>query len=250
VKLGLGEERDIFTYVDMSSAQITCNYMELISQEGLRFEFSGNDIFSPWIALYYTATEDMDMYIWSSDTRLQALSASVNDDIVIDTNYVESSGMYHLGQVKKGDSIVVHFYSAALSSEIAVKNIAFYAFDNDAFEEIRSEITDEVLTVDSIKSNEMEAGINAQNDGICYVALPYSPGYTVSVDGIEADTVVIGSGMLGIPLTAGTHKITIKYQTPGFVTGIIYSILGILIYIALILKGCLSKNSTAPKRKI
>ena len=60
-----------------------------------------------------------------------------------------------------------------------------------------------------------------------FTSIPSEPGWTVEVDGEEVEYVELIKAFIGIPLTPGTHTVTLKYTPPGFTVGVVLLILGI-----------------------
>lgn len=63
--------------------------------------------------------------------------------------------------------------------------------------------------------------------GMACVAIPYSKGWTAFLDNEAVEILPINSGLCGIEIPAGTHTVTMKYQTPYFKLGCILNLLGI-----------------------
>ncbi|MDD7428417.1 MAG: YfhO family protein, partial [Oscillospiraceae bacterium] len=52
------------------------------------------------------------------------------------------------------------------------------------------------------------------------------PGWTVYVDGAETEITELYDALIGVPITAGTHTVEMKYFPPGLKVGIIITFLG------------------------
>lgn len=50
-------------------------------------------------------------------------------------------------------------------------------------------------------------------------SIPDQPGWTVKVDGKKVDQVAIVDAMIGVPLSAGEHTVTMTYTPPGWWIG-------------------------------
>ena len=57
-----------------------------------------------------------------------------------------------------------------------------------------------------------------QRDGILMIGSFYDPDMQIYVDGKKAETLNL-QGLTGVKLSAGPHKIVMKYHTPGFWIG-------------------------------
>lgn len=78
-------------------------------------------------------------------------------------------------------------------------------------------------------TNYIAGHINANEDGVFQLAVPYDSGWKAYVDGEEVDIFACGVKYMGINLTAGEHDIRFEYTTPGLLIGAIVSIISILI---------------------
>ncbi|MBB1062810.1 YfhO family protein [Limosilactobacillus fastidiosus] len=91
--------------------------------------------------------------------------------------------------------------------------------------------------------NKVQGTISTNKKGILTSSIPYSSGWHASVNGKTVKTVRTNQAFLGIPLSAGTHRITFNYQLPGFRTGIVISIIGLIwTILAAILSLIFNKN--------
>ena len=91
--------------------------------------------------------------------------------------------------------------------------------------------------------NTISGNVNAPSDGTVYISLPNQDGWTATVDGEEVEIADFLEG-IGVPVTAGQHKITIKYMTPGLKAGAIISLITLLLFIGYVVfdKKVLSKR--------
>lgn len=82
--------------------------------------------------------------------------------------------------------------------------------------------------------NSISGNINAPSDGTVYISLPYQDGWTATVDGKDVEIVEFLEG-IGIPVSAGQHKITISYMTPGLKAGGLISLITLILFIGFII---------------
>ena len=69
--------------------------------------------------------------------------------------------------------------------------------------------------------------IDLSEDKILVFTIPYSEGWTATVDGEEYPLIRTDIKYMGLDLTAGHHDIVLKYKTPYFGSGVICSITGL-----------------------
>lgn len=82
----------------------------------------------------------------------------------------------------------------------------------------------------SLQQTDLAGGkgnITVQRDGILMIGSFYDPDMQIYVDGKKAETLNL-QGLTGVKLSAGPHKIVMKYHTPGFWIGAVLSILMVI----------------------
>jgi hypothetical protein len=100
--------------------------------------------------------------------------------------------------------------------------------------------------VDSYSDTEVTGSIDAAEDGLMYTSIAYESGWTVYVDGVKAETVKLKDAMLAVPLTAGHHTIRMTYTPEGFHTGILLTVLSVVLLILLtVLRSLLKRHTTS-----
>jgi uncharacterized membrane protein YfhO len=112
-----------------------------------------------------------------------------------------------------------------------------YYLDTEMFTDAVDTLREGGLNVTSFTESHIEGNVTAKEDGILFTTISYEPGWTVYVDGEEAETVPLcDSALIGIPLTAGYHDIEMRFFPQYMKYGIIISIaaLAIIILIAVI----------------
>ena len=75
--------------------------------------------------------------------------------------------------------------------------------------------------------------VTAHGDGVLFLSIPYGSGWSATVDGVATEIVKANVGFSGIAVSDGTHRVELRYRTPGLDTGIIVTALALLLAIAL-----------------
>lgn len=83
--------------------------------------------------------------------------------------------------------------------------------------------------------NYISGTINSNNNGILQITTSYSDGWKAYVDGKETEVLKVNEAFIGINIEAGEHTVEFKYETPYLKLGIVFSILGILAYVSIII---------------
>jgi len=92
-------------------------------------------------------------------------------------------------------------------------------YEESDLDEIYKELSSQQMDLSDGKGS-----ISVKEDGILMLSSFYDSNMRITVDGKKAETFRI-QGMTGVKLSAGTHKIVMKYQTPGLKEGAVLSIL-------------------------
>ncbi len=228
---------DMFTQVDVGDTELTwLGADDIEGVEGAYTYMSNNDMVMS-LTVEFTATEDMDLYVESYDSKLQMVLVRINGEIVADNTYVESSGFVHVGELAEGDEVLVRFFSAAKTGETGIKTYTFYKYNADVLADFIDYVGSNAMTSVSYDGATMTGSISSDKDGLFYLALPYSAGYTVYVDGTKVDTYLVGTGLMAAEITAGEHTVEVTYHTPYLRLGAILSLLGIAVLILLKRRG-------------
>jgi hypothetical protein len=113
------------------------------------------------------------------------------------------------------------FKAAVLGSEdIAnVGSAAHYNLSTDTVRNVRSadfalaaaERTSMMQVSTKPTKGGLDATIDLKRDGIVVIQIPYDENLTVTVDGKQTPTTVANIGFIGFALTAGQHKVEVRY---------------------------------------
>ena len=87
------------------------------------------------------------------------------------------------------------------------------------------QLREESLKNTVLSTNRISGTVTLSKDKVLCLAVPYSSGWTATVDG-EKKEILKGNFMfMALPLTEGTHKIEVTYCSPGIKSGLIISVL-------------------------
>lgn len=115
-----------------------------------------------------------------------------------------------------------------------ITNIETYILD---YEDL-THITDNITKMNNLnyQSDTFTGNINMTNDGYLVTSIPYDEGFTIKIDNQVVPKEKVNLAFLGTKLTKGYHEITITYQSPWLKTGIIISLIGLILLIITIIK--------------
>lgn len=151
-------------------------------------------------------------------------SSSPNEPYIID-----------LGSLSAGESVNVTIHT----SMECVGNIFVASMANDDFVAAMDSLSASELIISSYSEDAFSGTVNAAEAGVMFTSIPYDKGWTVTVDGVKAETFKLGDALLGFYVTEGEHNISFKYNPSGLTVGIIATVICLLIFAAMIIIYCL-----------
>ena len=165
----------------------------------------------------YTMPRDGVLYVYTDGPKTKKLNISSGEQAFEYENSYAS--ILCAGTYNKGDIVKFEFELR----EGDASNITVYTsfMNTDVFEKGYAELADEQLNITQRKDTVIEGNVNAQKDGILYMAVPYEDGWTAYVDGQKAEIIKIGKAMCGINIEAGNHDIRFEYFPEGLLPGLI-----------------------------
>lgn len=87
------------------------------------------------------------------------------------------------------------------------------------------------------------AGTAASDSELAFFSVPYSEGWTATVDGKPAEVMRADTAFMAVEVSGeGSHEVVLTYETPGLRTGAILSVAGLAAYAAYILIARLRRN--------
>lgn len=101
----------------------------------------------------------------------------------------------------------------------------FYTLNIDVFEEGIERLQSRQFTPDVFEDGHVEGVYNAEKQTDLVLSIPYDKGWSAIIDGKEvALSPAFGGGMSQIQVPEGSHRIEMRFQSPGFTVGCAASI--------------------------
>ena len=228
-KLATGFDTDLYEPLKIDSAT-SANGDVTVTEDKTKYTFSSSDS-NPTYDFTATATHNGTAIAYVTGTGVEDVNLYVND------NYIGHYGtkrplIMTFGDVKQGDVIkaepkVTNHSSGTITCDLAMLN-------DTAFENAYHQFSRSTLNAEVVSGTRLSGTINAAEDGLFYTSIPYITGWRAFVDGEEVEITPVGDAMLAFRLTAGEHTVDLRYMPEGFVTGIVVSVAGLLIFILMI----------------
>lgn len=227
-----------FTAGDLSSVNWTADPFQ--RQNALLSAVSGveNPCFLP---LTPAAQESAGSVTWtflSDGSPVYALFPKAGGSATLYLNGVRTEKLYtnetdcirSLGSFPAGQTVKVR-----LDYQGSVGQVRFYTLDADALDTAAAALEANRLQITEHSNGRLSGTVTASEDGMLYTSIPAIPGWTVTVDGADVSCDSFRSTLLTVPLTAGTHTVSMSYSAPGLIPGLLMCGIG-LVLLALLLK--------------
>ncbi|MGN0975838.1 MAG: YfhO family protein [Gemmiger sp.] len=131
----------------------------------------------------------------------------------------------------------------------------YYHFDSltveyqpvDGLQGRAAALSQESLQNVNLGINCISGTIRVNSDKLLVVQVPYSSGWSATVDGQPARVLRVDTAFLGLELTPGEHTVELRYQTPGLGAGMALSAAGLVAFAAITLAGRRKKRTQSHK---
>ena len=215
---------------------------EVETQEGMNVEINGSYFYADsdgdegsFTALH-TIVNKAQCYIYVDCRAASSINVQVGSSNWSVTPY--EPYIIDMGRLAEGTEVRVTVEANSTCSG----NIFIAEMDNEALNAAISAMGENQWKITEYGDGHFKGTISAPDSCVMFTSIPYSDGWTVTVDGKRADTVRIGDALLGVYLTAGEHTVVMNYHTSGFPLGITLTIVGII----LLVLWCLRKKAVYP----
>lgn len=137
----------------------------------------------------------------------------------------EHYSILDLGTYEPGEKIKIRMTLA--NGEAIFSDVLFYQLDTEKMTEILNGLKAGEWKITEHNDTYLSGGVTAAKDGVLFTTIPYEPGWTVTVDGKETEPVKLINSLIGIPLSAGEHTVTMKFWPSYLTLAIIVSCVGL-----------------------
>ena len=152
--------------------------------------------------------------------------------------------VFPMGNGQEGSTAELKLFLKS-DSHTGTFNSMIYALDKSAFESAYNALADEQFIIDSFSDTRIKGRVSAKKDGILYFSIPCEKGWSVYVDGKKTENVTVLGAMLGAEVSAGDHKIELRYSPDGFVPGLLISGGSLLLFALFALIDAMRKKKKA-----
>ncbi len=108
-------------------------------------------------------------------------------------------------------------------------NISAYVIDQDVLSDMYEILNREPLQINHYDSSSVTGTVYSAYGGTMFTSIPYDAGWQVYVDGVLTETSAYENAFLSFPVSAGNHTIEMKYMPEGFQTGLLISLISLIL---------------------
>ena len=117
-------------------------------------------------------------------------------------------------------------------SQLRVADVQFYVLDLDLMAQITKELTDAAAEEIQVENGYAKFRVDhAEPLEHLYLSIPYDNGWKIKVNGKSVQAEQFEGCMLSIPLQDGNNLIEMEYRIPYLKIGILFTIVGIVLFI-------------------
>ncbi len=110
-------------------------------------------------------------------------------------------------------------------------SIKVYVIPMDIYKDAATTLQSDCINVESYDNDAIKGSISTDKDSILYLSVLNQDGWTAYVDGNKVATIKDGVNIcfLGVAVPQGNHEIELTYKTPGLSSGIIITLIGVIL---------------------
>ena len=228
----MGVDADVYSQLQLTN--VSCeNASSTRNNDGsIRYAFTDTTQDSQVSIVIDEATIGSEVFLYVGANKSSNCVITVGDDDKTPTTVpARSEQIVSLGEYDGNPINVTIKYS-----ETPTRPMNIYAYEQsiEGYQEMLDVLGDEQLLVTSYDSTHLTGTIDAKEDGFLFLSVPYSEGFTVTVDGKETELISVQDALCGVNLTKGTHTISLSYVPVGFKEGALISLASGLAFVLLL----------------
>jgi uncharacterized membrane protein YfhO len=205
------------TNIKSKSSGGYCSYENGNAQTTLvyRYDFTGEGFFC--LDLNMSARNSFS--VWKNGKQLYSESISLPQTLAV-------------SEVKAGDYVEIKVTCKA--NEKGTVIIRGGLLRDDIFRRGYDILSSSTLKLTEFSNTSITGTINCDRDGLMYTSIPQNgDNWSVTVDGQEAEIVLVGKVMIAVELTEGQHEIQFTYRNKAFDLGWKVSLICLLIFLGI-----------------
>ena len=120
---------------------------------------------------------------------------------------------------------------------LSFESLKVYAVPMNRFPERIAKLKASPLRDVITKGDTVTGKVSSASDGLLFLSIPYTSGWTATVDGKPAKIVRVNTAFSGVKVEAGEHVVELKYFTPGLKAGLLAAAASALVLLGMGIVG-------------
>ncbi len=154
----------------------------------------------------------------------------VDDDFIGKYLSVDRYGILPLGKFQIGTTVIVKL--KMLEPNFKLNQAYFYYEDWDLLQDFSKKIQKNAVTLSAVSDSHLSGNAVVNSDDLyLFFSIPYDDGWSVSIDAEDVEPIRIFDALMAVKIDSGNHMIDLQYIPKGFHTGMLLSILSLILLI-------------------
>ena len=162
----------------------------------------------------YGVEQEGEYYAYISNRQVKEVKVSWGEESTTYDN-VNRGYLLELGRCLPGEEILL----TAVDPAGADLSARVYRFSDDALRQVYETLSRESWNLTEWTDTALAGTITMEHPGLLYTSIPYDRGWSVLVDGEEAETRKLFDTFLTVELPAGSHTVEMHYEPEGLRAG-------------------------------
>ena len=111
-----------------------------------------------------------------------------------------------------------------IQGKYIIKNFNIVPVKSNDVQNVFESIKNDDVHIQEFSNSKLKGKVKVEKDGLLFFSIPYNKGWTLKIDGKEAQTVLVNMGFTGATISKGNHTVELEYHQPLLKMGIIISI--------------------------
>ena len=223
----MGCDEPVFTPLTMTAGETENMNIPQYNGNSLTYDIVRSDDKSMFTITVDGAEEDADIYVYTNASKGGSATVTCNGQVM--TFEIRAYQTITLGKYTGSPITLTVSFPSSPAGQLKVYA---YQLNYNAYENMVADLSDEQLDVTAYDSTHLSGTIDVKEDGIMLLTIPYSEGWSATVDGSEAEIIGINDALMGIRLSKGSHEIGLSYRPHMFNEGLAITSISILLILA------------------
>ena len=137
---------------------------------------------------------------------------------------------YHIGHLSKGAHVEIEYCFSGGVPDNTSARLTLATMNGAAFDAAYERWSKVQFKTSVFEDGYVKGHIAPEEDGLMFTSIPYDSGWTAYVDGEKTEIKTVAGAFIALDLKAGAHTIEFKYFPRGLKSGILFTLIGWLVF--------------------